>query len=318
MSVYLPRRARGRTEAVCGAQRAQEQFYALLRANAGAGSYRRKDPVYALAESFAQTFDLMGRQRVRAAAGLEPGQLQGVNMLPYIADDNGRYLRRFSQYAFQNGRLAGAILQGRGELALHVCIRRAAGLAGLTGTEVRRKIDKTADHRRVAQTEDWVHFGGDPHAAVALVAGVTRSASQLLREIRKAGDQLEGAQVTTLREVFPFLYEDEDRELIEQLSRKQRQMQLDGKAEGAQYRAVCAALDKARAMLSKKRQMRAEFLNRLDVMLYNARQAEELFGSEAFAESVERSLTAETEAGEAEPDAEKPGAEAAKPGGAKA
>lgn len=312
MSVYSSSKRNCRVVGDWKEERAREQFYALLRQSAGAGSYRRKDPVYALSEGFAQTFDLMGRQRARAAMGLETGPLQGTDMLPLIADDHGKYLRRFSQYAFENGRLASAILQGRGEMALHVCIRRAAGLAGLTSTEVRRKIDKTADNRRIAQAGGWVHFGGDPHAAIALVADVTRTASQLLRDIRMAGGQLEQSQVTTLRKVFPFLWDEQDRELIETLGRKRRQLQLERKTDGEQYRAVCAALDKARAVRSRKAQTRTEFLNRLDVMLENARQAQELFGSEAFAESEARSLAVEAE--EAQADAEKPGAGAAKPG----
>ena len=190
-------------------------------------------------------------------------------------------------------------------MALHACISRAAGLAGVTDTGVRRKVDKIASRRVIQQGEGWVHFGSDPHAAVALVANTTRTAVQLLEDIRKASVQIEGKQVSTLREIFPFLFDEEDRALIAQLEERRRQMQSLGDTQSAQYRAVSTSLDKARATLQKKAQMRKEFLSRLDHMLQSARTAERMFSDQAFLEEMERSLMQAEQPGEND-DAEKP------------
>ena len=93
MSQYLsPLQRRKKVEKTAKEFSTQEQFLTLIRANAGARSYARKDPVYALSESFSQVFDLVGRQGAQAAMGLpvEQTEMRGTDMLPYIADDNGQ------------------------------------------------------------------------------------------------------------------------------------------------------------------------------------------------------------------------------------
>ena len=111
MSIY---RVRTRLEAKKQDGSTEETAQALwlerLRRNAGVGAGAGRDPVYALSESFAQTFDLVGRQSVQQTQEGREAALRGTSMLPWIADDQGRFLRRFSEYAFQNGRLASAIL----------------------------------------------------------------------------------------------------------------------------------------------------------------------------------------------------------------
>lgn len=291
MSQYIPklRRSKGASEGFREESQAQEHFFKIMRANAGAGSYACKDPVYALSESFSQTFDLVGKQAARTAMGASVQQMdqQDTDMSSYIANDTSQYLQRFTQYAFQNGRLAGAILQGQGRMALHACISRSAGMAGMTDTVMRRKVEANASRRKIQQGVGWVDFGADAHAAVALVADTTRTAIQLLEDIRKASNQIEGKQVTTLREIFPFLFDQEDRELIAQLEERRRQMQFRGDVQSVQYRAVDASLNKARAVLQKKAQMRRAFLDRLDLMLESARAAERMYSDASFLDTIE-------------------------------
>lgn len=291
MSQYIPklRRSKGASEGFQEESQAQEHFFKIMRANAGAGSYACKDPVYALSESFSQTFDLVGKQAARMVMGAPVQQMdqQDTDMSSYIANDTSQYLQRFTQYAFQNGRLAGAILQGQGRMALHACISRSAGMAGMTDTVMRRRVEANASRRKIQQGVGWVDFGADAHAAVALVADTTRTATQLLEDIRKASNQIEGKQVTTLREIFPFLFDQEDRELIAQLEERRRQMQSRGDVQSAQYRAVDASLNKARAVLQKKAQMRRAFLDRLDLMLESARAAERMYSDVSFLDTIE-------------------------------
>lgn len=291
MSQYIPklRRSKGASEGFREESQAQEHFFKIMRANAGAGSYACKDPVYALSESFSQTFDLVGKQAARTAMGASVQQMdqQDTDMSSYIANDTSQYLQRFTQYAFQNGRLAGAILQGQGRMALHACISRSAGMAGMTDTVMRRKVEANASRRKIQQGVGWVDFGADAHAAVALVADTTRTAIQLLEDIRKASNQIEGKQVTTLREIFPFLFDQEDRELIAQLEERRRQMQFRGDVQSVQYRAVDGSLNKARAVLQKKAQMRRAFLDRLDLMLESARAAERMYSDASFLDTIE-------------------------------
>ena len=281
MSIY---RVRTRLEAKKQDGSTEETAQALwlerLRRNAGVGAGAGRDPVYALSESFAQTFDLVGRQNVQQTQEGREAAFRGTSMLPWIADDQGRFLRRFSEYAFQNGRLASAILQGQGNLALQACLRRAHGWALRSGAEQDRRIDKTAERNRVPFTDAWVHSGGGEHAAVALVTKAASTASQVLMLVRRAAARLDGLDNRTLRELFPFLFEEEDLALIHDLQAKRRQLQRGGASAGAESRAVNAALDKAQAVLAKKRQARRQFLTKLDTMLANARAAERLFAEQ--------------------------------------
>lgn len=112
---------------------------------------------------------------------------------------------------------------------------------------------------------------------MALVTKATSTASQVLMLVRRAAARLDGLDNRTLRELFPFLFEEEDLALIHDLQAKRRQLQRGGASAGAESRAVNAALDKAQAVLAKKRQARRQFLTKLDTMLANARAAERLF-----------------------------------------
>lgn len=288
MSIY---RTRSRTKQELHAVQDQPQDIIMerLRCNAGIGATQRRDPVFALSESFAQTFDLVGRQSVQQTVEGRAAAMRGASMLPWIADDGGQFLRRFSEHAFQNGRLAAAILQGQGTVALHACVERAQGWAGRTRTEQGRRIDQTAGRDQVPYTDDWVHAGGDVHAAVALVISATHTATQVLLTVQRAAEQLGEKQNLTLRELFPFLFEEEDQELIQRLRQKQRQMQKIGDCQSTQYRAIVRALDKANAVLAKKRQMRREFLAKVETLLANARTAEQLFAQENMME-ISRNL----------------------------
>ena len=251
----------------------QEQWMSMVCRNAGVGAGHGRDPVYALCESFSQTFDFVGRQEVQRTVEGRAAALRGTSMLPWIADDGGEFLRRFSDQAFQNGRLAAAILQGQGNAALHACVRRARGAYSLQSTEQRRRVDQTADRLRIPYTDDWVHVGGDVHAAVALVTAATRSATSVLTTIRRAAALLETKDNATLKELFPFLFEEEDLELIQSLRSKRDHFQNNG----PERRAIDRALDKATAVLHKKRQMRREFLAKTEKLMANAREAERLF-----------------------------------------
>ena len=277
-------------------QDVQEQTMQLLRANAGAAHRKSIDPVYALSESFAQTFDFVGKQRVQELVGDEYADVRGVSMYSRIRDDKGRFLRRFSEYSFRNGRLAAAILQGRGQLVLHTCIQRSAGMAGYIESETRRTVDKTFDHRYVNQTGgDMVHYAEDAHSALALVIDASKTASQALHTVLSTAKLLEGKEVESLKEIFPFLFDDEERKLAEKLGAQKRSMEDSGQRENAQYRAICTALDKTRGVISKKAQMKQQFLNKLETMLANAKAAEEIFQSEAFQREMAEVLMAETQ-----------------------
>lgn len=273
MSLYREARRRIRPPEQEESPRAQERFLALLRRSAGVDYAPGRDPVYALSEGFSQVFDLVGKQSALLLAGKKPDLADGTSMRPLVEEGEQDSLRRFASYAFQSGRMAGAVLRGQGEMMLHACLRRAAG-RGLPQTEARRRLDSLADERPVPQSTARVRFGGDEHSAIAVTLRATTAATRALAAVQKSAKTLEGQGVSTLREAFPFLFTQEDRALIAALSEKRRNM---GQASPEEVRAVDRALVRARAVLQKKEQRRRDFLAKLESMLANARAAERLF-----------------------------------------
>ena len=253
--------------------RAEERLLALLRKNAGVDYAPNRDPVYALSDGFSCVFDLVGTQSAQILAGKAPKEPQKTDMRELVENDEQGSLRRFASYAFQSGRMAGAVLRGQGEMMLYACMERAAG-RGLPRTESRRRIDSLADERPVPQSSVRVRFGGDAHAAVAVTLRATAAATRALSAVQKSALALEGQGVNTLRETFPFLFTEEDRALVEALSEKRRRM---WNASSEEIRIVDRALVRARALLQKKEQRKRDFLTKLESMLANARAAESLF-----------------------------------------
>ena len=128
MSLYREARRRIRPPEQEESPRAQERFLALLRSSAGVDYAPNRDPVYALSEGFSQVFDLVGKQSALLLAGKKPDLAAGTSMRPLVEVGEQDSLRRFASYAFQSGRMAGAVRRGQGEMMLHACLRRAAGL----------------------------------------------------------------------------------------------------------------------------------------------------------------------------------------------
>ena len=273
LSLYREARRRIRPPEQEESTRTQERFLALLRRSAGVDYAPGRDPVYALSEGFSQVFDWVGMQSARLRMGKAADPAAGTSMRPLVEDDAQGALRRFASYAFQSGRMAGAVLRGQGEMMLHACLRRAAG-RGLPQTEVRRRLDSLADERPVPQSAARVRFGEDEHSAIAVTLRATTAATRALAAVQKSAKTLEGQGVSTMREAFPFLFTQEDRALIAALSEKRRNM---GQASREEVRAVDRALVRARAVLQKKEQRRGDFLTKLESMLANARAAERLF-----------------------------------------
>lgn len=280
----------------------QEQALQLLRANAGAAHRRNLDPVYALSESYAQTFDFVGRQRVQETAGIRQADFTGTGMQDTVCNEESPYLRRFSEYAYRNGRLAAAILQGRGELVLNTCIRKSAGMSEGPVKDVQRRVDKSFDRRRIPQSGGaQVDFSGDVRSAINITLDASKTASQVLQSIYNAAALLDENEVASIKEIFPFLFDEEEHVLAQQLSRRKREMEEGGNVEGVQYRAVCVSLDKTRSVLNKKAQMKNRFLSELEQMLANAKAAEEIFQSDAYRQAAAEMLQTEYAEG-AKPD----------------
>ena len=273
MSLYREKRRRDRPRQ-SGEQAETQRLYQAICRSAATEHAPRTDPVYALSAGFAQVFDLVGRQRAAERMGRETSAPRGADMRPYVRGEEEGFLQRYAAYAFRGGEMAGAILRGRGEMMLFACLRRAGG-RGFPQTEARRRLDELADERPAPQSGVRARFNADERSAVAVTMQATAAATRALSGLYRAALLLEGQGVHTLREAFPFLFMEEDRRLVAALSEKRRALP-PGSAQG---RLVDRALQKARAVLQKKRQMRQEFLTRLERMLSSARAAEALFAA---------------------------------------
>lgn len=277
-----------------------KEIAAQLRRVAGAQRFENRDPVYHLAESFCTTFDLVGRLSAAQVLHEEQGMpetpvgehrdMDGTSFSTSMTEQvAGGFLKRFSETAFQNGILSGAILQGKGKTVLLSCIRRSAGYAGPTQNHQMRSLDDTSVTRRIPQTPDRVIVNsGELYSAVGLVIQSTKQATRTLQTIQKAAAGKQSplmqpdAQTITLKEMYPFLFDQEEQALLARLREKRAELQKKGAITGTQYRTVQNGIAKCEQVIQKKQQISLQFLTKLDQLRTNAITAQQIFSEPAF------------------------------------
>ncbi|MGN0650991.1 MAG: hypothetical protein ACI4KM_11180 [Oscillospiraceae bacterium] len=217
---------------------------------------------------------------------------------------NGDFCDRFSNYAFTNGNLAASVFTGTSKAVFTSCLCRGAMRRG-TERDVQKGLNggKTKNVPLDGQPAGLIFNNSSINKDVGLAAGIVvdsiRSSIRVMdifkQLVADSGSQpktwLERRDVTTLKQMYPFLNTDEDDALIAKYSAELKQLGNDSTPEGLSKRRVFdAALKKAEAVKSRKLSEQRKFLTKLEEMLNNAREAEKMFLSDEFLSEAEEAV----------------------------
>ena len=278
--------------------RAEKEVRAQLAQAAGETAFARKDPISYVTESFYQSFDRLGARRAAERLPNREEEFPTASEAwdaPWGEDfAEGTYrgekakvqpemaapLQKFSETAFQRGKLSASVLRGTGKMMLVSCLKRTVGQSDLERSEEQDRFQSGLQQRNVpGHSPDSVLFTrGVAQSAVGLVVDTLRDARRLVQSMEAlangAGEVRGGVEGSTLRAMYPFLDDSRERALLAEYSGRLRV------SDDAGERAVLQnALVHTHALMEKKAQMKTEFINKL--RLVSDRAAETLAELEA-------------------------------------
>lgn len=213
----------------------------------------------------------------------------------------GSFCDRFSANAFRGGKLAGAVLEGQAKNMFITCVQRARTVRPPSNDKQRKILGSSAVERGVDGEPASVVFNRDIRSAVGIAVDAVHGASRVFDIFKDIADgtgdlqdnPLEIRGVGTIRSVYPFLSTEADKSLIQKYRSRLKSLENDNSAEAAQEKqSIGSALKKAEAVLERKEAEKRKFLTKLSEMQSNAREAENLFSSEGFAEAVQEEIEA--------------------------
>lgn len=184
---------------------------------------------------------------------------------------NGAPLENFSKMAFKRGELSAAVLEGTGKVALISCLKRSAGqpeqgktlfgLGAQTSNVPARDPDKMMFHRNFATS------------AVGLVVDALRDARRTVDSLTDmasgTGEFRERDGGATLHSMYPFLDDSRERAL---LGERQKRLQ-EGNCTPEERAILENAAIRAKALITKKAQMKEEFIQKLREISNRAEEA---------------------------------------------
>lgn len=261
--------------------------------------FQHRDPLAQVTESFQQTFDQMGQRRteqltVGGGAGVskekqtQPGSEEAAQALSSRKRPGAHFhaelpqtpIQTFSEMAFQRGRLASAVLQGTGRMMLATCLQHSVGQQ--SPVQSRQTLFGAGTQVRVvpgSSPDQMVFHRGFARSAVGLVVDVLSDARSVVDTLAEmAGgtgtlEENEGAQ--TLRQVYPFLDDSREQELLDQY-----RAQLAGTTGVEERQVLQNAIVHAEALITRKAQMKNEFITKLRLISDKAEEALEELQSE--------------------------------------
>lgn len=286
---------------------------------AGAEFFQHRDPLYHVTESFQQTFDAMGRKHAREAAGeakergagtgekaRQPGErgpetgdapdpASARSFYERTRDRDQDMVRRFSETAFQRGTLSAAVLQGTGRMMLFSCLKKTVGQSQPVREQQRKLFENASQQRNIpaAGTGKVVFNRGFTDSAVGLVVDSLRDAHRAVGDMQaliqgglgKAEAGRHGAD--TLREMYPFLDDSREQELLAQYYAQLNNLEASS---GSEKGLLQNAIDRTRALIDKKGQMKKEFINKLRFVADRASEALAEFEEPGFAAALDTAL----------------------------
>lgn len=190
--------------------RLDQQIRRQLAWTAGTAGGMERDPFVHLSEQFCTRFDQRGQQMLA----------QTVEEQERTGGSRPEFLCCFGQTLFQRGRLAGAILNGTGEVMLQSCLRSSLHRFAPGAFPERRLFAPMNKEQYIPlHATDRVRYAQEQSGtAVAIVTGALISGTELLSEWM---DVLQGTATEqaglrqTLRNLYPFLDDSRERELAD-------------------------------------------------------------------------------------------------------
>ena len=331
MSRIHQKRRREQMEPLGGKKELEGTLRRQMATAAGTTFFQHRAPLYHVTESFQQTFDAMGAKHAREAVGgfedkentqNTPQERQRDQTEPQTKDmpdptsarsfyergggQDQDMIRRFSETAFQRGNMSAAVLQGTGKMMLFSCLKKTVGQSQPVKAQQRKLFENASQTRNVpGHTPDKVTFNrGFAHSAVGLVVDTLRDARRTVEDMQAlamggmAQTESGGYGAETLREMYPFLDDSHEREMLEQYyARLNGPEALSADEKGLLQNAV----DRTRGLMDKQARMKTEFINKLRFISDRATEALAEFEQPGFTEAVSQAL-ADTYGAEDPPD----------------
>lgn len=280
----------------------------------------RPDPVSLIAQSYRYNFDAVGSARAEEMAMKNPDQSnnrttektdeQGI----YNKDRNfpeyshskrnirqGDFCSRFINTAFRGGKLAGAILNGQAKNMFISCVARAKDVPGPQNEKQRRILSESAIEQDIDAQPAKAVFNRDVKSAVGITVDAIHGAGRvfdIFRSLVEGSTEFqenwrEVQDIGTVRQLYPFLSTDGDKALIKKYSEQIKLLENTNTSEALmEKKSLESALKKARSVLDRKRSEQRNFLTQLNLIQSRAREAERLFTSEGFVETVTEEIEA--------------------------
>ena len=212
--------------------------------------------------------------------------------------EDGQFMMRFSETAFNRGKLAGAVMRGSGQMMLFSCLKRTIGQSQPKNFRQRKLFESGTSVKRemVGQQQAQVIFNrGAVDGAVAVVVDATRGARRVLEamtELAEGSNILkEGSGAETLQKIYPFLLDTKECELLERYQRLLDDMPQTLPDYSIRRNIILRAIARTHAVIERKRQTRQLFMRRLSEFSDNALAASRMFESPEFLEELTSKLT---------------------------
>ena len=293
---------------------------------AGTEFFQNRDPLYHVTESFQQTFDHIGRRHAASLAGNQEQSLPREEAVSQAEAERGTEskvspagqeplarkgkgeprlrnlpntmipLQQFSETAFQRGTLSASILAGTGKMMLVSCMKRTIGQSGPKRIQQQSIFDTGSQTRNIPNRDpDQMLFNRSfAGGAVGLVVDTIRDARrvvQSMEDMARGTGELYSKDTGTLRAMYPFLDDSRERQLLEQYT-----SQLEQTSDGRERAVLQNGLVHVRSLLTKKRQMKVEFINKLRLISDRAIEAQAEFEAPGFVDEVAAALETPEEA----------------------
>jgi hypothetical protein len=256
---------------------------------AGTDRLKQHDPLYHVTESFRQSFDRIGLEHARTAAGEAPTEEAGT---PEKTERDGQALQsgtqqpparssrkdaaqaprsdamasgltRFSELAFQRGAMSGAVLNGTGKLMLVSCLKRSAAEAGPKHMQQQTVLGTGSQIQNLpGHAPDRLMFNrGFANSALGIVTDTLRDARRVADSMTEVACGRAGtgqADCAAMFKLYPFLDDSRDAALEAEYREK-----LARCTDEREKPVLQNALVHTRSLRAKKAQMKNEFINKL-------------------------------------------------------
>ncbi len=265
---------------------------------AGTERFQHRDPLYHVTEGFQQTFDRIGREHARSAAGgfleqrpdseqtdSERSEAKGgpagkAEKQKNAAAPSGKKgkepsgpklwtgnvptaLTEFSETAFQRGAMSAAVLNGTGKMMLVSCLKRTVGESGPKRLQQQTVFGTGSQMRNIpGRSPDQMVFNrGFAGGALGIVVDTLRDARSVvdsMTDMALGTGELAGGDNAALLKMYPFLDDSRDAALEAEYKEK-----LANSADAREKPVLQNALVQVLSLRAKKAQMKNEFINKL-------------------------------------------------------